>query len=312
MTHDTLKFLYSFQQSTLTVLPGHRTPSHYVWKRYSKHTPAWKPCANLVHVGARLWHLRWHLVFHPQAVTKSLPTLDKVCQPCDTSMDDGVNPFRLCWAMLTSAKTDCSATHQFIVYLLFAPLEALMRCFFCVAKMTDWYRMFVKQVMWVPSTSSISFLNLLRPLFSWLFFFSFFATHSASAIWCVSQNGRFHGWHGSESHRCPQSMVLCNVKLGWMWDTFPLDICKKGYYCWSSKSETNSQGACGFLAQVEILVFVIFLGSILDICWLVQHWVSLVVQWVCWQFSDVSMFAISIDQRTSDMKKVPCLLNGSV
>lgn len=184
--------------------------------------------------------------------------------------------------------------------------------FFCVAKMTDWYRMFVEQVMWVPSTSSISFLNLLRPLFSWLFFFSFFATHSASAIWCVSQNGRFHGWHGSESHRCPPSMVLCNVKLGWMWDTFPLDICKKGYYCWSSKSETNSQGACGFLAQVEILVFVIFLGSILDICWLVQHWVSVVVQWVCWQFSDVSMFAISIDQRTSDMKKVPCLLNGSV
>lgn len=203
---------------------------------------------------------------------------------------------------------------QFIVYLLFAPLEALMRCFFCVAKMTEWYIMFVKQVMWVPSTSSISFLNLLRPLFSWLvyFLFSFFATHSASAIWCVSQNGRFHGWHGSESHRCPQSMVLCNVKLGWMWDIFPLDICKKGYYGWSSKSETNSQGAGGNLAQVEILVFVIFWGSILDICWLVQHWVSLVVQWVCLQFLDVSLFAISIDQRTSDMKKVPCLLNGSV
>lgn len=29
-------------------------------------------------------------------------------------------------------------------------------------------------------------------------------------------------------------------------------------YGWSSKSETNSQGACGFLAQVEIIVFVIY------------------------------------------------------
>lgn len=312
MTHDTLKFLYSFQQSTLTVLPGPRTPSHYVWKRYWKHTPVWKPCATGVHVGARGGTL-WHLVFHPQLLRSQKLTLDKVCQPCDTSMDDGVNHFRLCWAGRHQQRLIVQP-HTVHCLSSFRSTGGTHEMFFCVAKMTEWYIMFVKQVMWVPSTSSISFLNLLRPLFSWLvyFLFSFFATHSASAIWCVSQNGRFHGWHGSESHRCPQSMVLCNVKLGWMWDIFPLDICKKGYYGWSSKSETNSQGAGGNLAQVEILVFVIFWGSILDICWLVQHWVSLVVQWVCLQFLDVSLFAISIDQRTSDMKKVPCLLNGSV
>lgn len=158
--------------------------------------------------------------------------------------------------------------------------------------------------MWVPSTSSTSFLKLLRPLFSWLvyFLFSFFATHSASAI-CVSQNGRFHGWHGSESHRCPQSMVLCNVKLGWMWDIFPLDICKKGYYGYLRLifQIRNELPRCLWFSSPggDHCFCDIFLGSILDICWLVQHWVSLVVQWVCLQFR---MFPCLQSQLTSGLQ----------
>lgn len=180
---------------------------------------------NGVHVGARGGTLC--VVFHTKQLV--FTTLDKVCQPCETSMDDGVNPFRLCWAGRHQQRL---IVQPYTVHCLssFLSTGGIHEMFFCVANMTEWYRMFVKQVMWVPSTSSTSFLKLLRPLFSWLvyFLFSFFATHSASAIWCVSQNGRFHGWHGSESHGCPQSMVLCNVTLGWMWDIFPLDICQKG------------------------------------------------------------------------------------
>lgn len=144
MTHDTLKLLYSFQQSTLTVLPGHRTPSHYVWKRYSKHTPVWKPCANLVHVGARLWHLRWHLVFHPQAVTKSKTDSGQSVSAMWYQHGWRRQPLSIVLSWQTSAKTDCSATHSSSFIFFSLQWRHSWDVFFVLPIMTDWYRMFGK------------------------------------------------------------------------------------------------------------------------------------------------------------------------
>ena len=212
---------------------------------------------NGVHVGARGGTLC--AVFHTKQLV--FTTLDKVCQPCETSMDDGVNPFRLCWAGRHQQRLIVQP-HTVHCLSSFLSTGGIHEMFFCVANMTEWYRMFVKQVMWVPSTSSTSFQKLLRPLFS---------SSSLSSPLTVPQ--RYDVWVKMADFMDDMAVSHTGVRNQWFFATLRWAECeiffrwtsaKKGYYGWSSKSETNSQGACGFLAQVEIPVFVIFLGSILD------------------------------------------------